>query len=69
MLGRMDKTHVNDLQAVVKKIVGNAGEEEQLHRERALLMQFLGVLGILGEKSALIKSRTLSPVGEFGRKH
>ena len=67
VLGRMDQTHVNDLQAVVKKIVGTIGDPEQLARERQLLVQYLGILGILGEKSALIKNRALSPVGEFGK--
>lgn len=67
VLGRVELTHVNDLQAVVKRIVGKKGEKDQLMRERVLLLQFLGVLGVAGEKNALIKARALSPVGQFGR--
>ena len=67
VLGRIELTHVNDLQAVVKKIVGKKGEEDQLMRERVLLLQFLGILGVAGEKNALIKARALSPVGQLGK--
>ena len=39
VLGRVELTHINDLQAVVKKIVGKNGEKEQLLREQTLLLQ------------------------------
>ena len=63
----MDLTHKRDLQAVIKKIVGTKGDKAQLQREQLLLEQFVGILGLCGERNAMIKSRVLTPLGEFGK--
>lgn len=65
-VGKVELAHVQDLRGVVKTIVGKVGDKAQLIREEQLLMRYLGVLAMLGERNSMIKARALSPVGEIG---